>query len=1508
MPDYRALINRAIQNNLTLTIRYRNRMGEVREHEIQPLKWKNQWLFEARLLNTDSTLTFNINNILACREDGGQFVMSPNSKDSPPSAKSPAAMETTRTYGSTARPLRVARKTTAADSPTPAPQVNAITSPESWGALVTYLRNCLVRENLQQFVIENHDNIVPLPTDERHEWLEVYHGRKAWEVPQLAFLGGRQGDEPQGQLPYVQFINEKVQNRRQLCLGQHFLVLDHNKIVPLLYVPLSVERKERIVEKDSIVASRPFYLLSPESLEVSYAALKEMGLSEEEIEAFLAELEPLGGDYDAVEQAVLNKIAELLDFEPPQVDTEIIAGTIYRGLSLFAVSDSSATINLLLELSDLAKTGEWAKIPEALRLLLNSVPAHTLAADDAPHQDDLFVTPLYPNQIQALHAARSEPVLVVTGPPGTGKSQLVLNLLVDAFLRGERVLFASRNNQAVNVVMNRLTETLKFPGAVRVGNRQYLREAVQRMRQALNEIGTTATQSPPRLKDEVDATWVACRAALDDMRADEENLKTVRDLKGRLASYREERALYLRRLPPDLQALFDPAQPLPRLPRRDAEDLERELSDLLITALRLAEQQQTLKSHLAVRLEFTPPEESPIPQHPLVAALHAARQYHGESTAWLDLAPTPEPLAQERTLVQHWLNLIGRIEAEGQISALTRTLNDLQQEQQKAWSRLHHIGDDETPARLESLPAEVIQRIETTAAATLTLATDAVEGRMPWWWRLVNRLSGNGLIKRAGRALAQVLAPLPLPALTAALPTLTPDDLRTWAEDALTWAHLARLTQQIHQTQAALAAAQAETEHYRAALPAAGEALLADLAGVFDPYQPTGLRFDPTPLKQDLTAALATLDQLQAALTRLAEQLNDLIGRNRRGLVALKQLAASPACAVSRLWRFDGFEHPQDAVQAVQDWLNFLRAWDVESLCRDDQAKLEQLGEEEHIIQRLSATQERLFTLSQQVLRAVWLKQVCDLPNEVIKQVSQYVTALETLNDPDLQPFEINRRELRAIVHSHFEAAQRVFPIWATTNLSARQSIPLEGALFDLVVIDEASQCDIASALPLLFRAKRIAIIGDPQQLRHVATIQANVHQDVAQKIGIDLSAYNYLKQSLYDLAERSIGTQPGVILLNEHYRSDERIITFSNQNFYQERLQIKTDLRRRYRDPEFTVRWGGVYWLDVPAGDLMHRGSSWGNPTESEAVFQLIARIRERLQTRGLERDISLGVVTPFRLQADHLQNYLQTLDGAITVGTAHTFQGDEKDIILFSTVIGPGIEEGTLNWLHNTENLLNVAVTRARLALFVIGDYEFCARALPEAHPFRKLADYVHQRGRVHRDPAALLEAHTPFEIVGLRTDPSDPETTRATLRRFLTSCQDYIDWMDPYFNDRVFDLLLDVFQEGAPRVRSVRLLTAREQTQPRDPHPPQITPEKYATTRAALAHKGVWLEFRLLGRRDMPHDRFFYSVGRAVNMPPFDAAYGKHIRLSEYTLSTTDRSLFETYWQQAEEISRP
>jgi hypothetical protein len=137
--------------------------------------------------------------------------------------------------------------------------------------------------------------------------------------------------------------------------------------------------------------------------------------------------------------------------------------------------------------------------------------------------------------------------------------------------------------------------------------------------------------------------------------------------------------------------------------------------------------------------------------------------------------------------------------------------------------------------------------------------------------------------------------------------------------------------------------------------------------------------------------------------------------------------------------------------------------------------------------------------------------------------------------------------------------------------------------------------------------------------------------------------------------------------------------------------------------------------------------------------------------------------------------------------------------------------------------------------------------------------------------------------------------------TLRRLITSCNDFIWWMDPYFQNNLFELFYDVFQDPV-KIRQIRLLATREQAQAPEKGKPQLSQEKAITLQQKLQEKGVHLELRLLPKKEMPHDRYFYSQGVSLNMPPFGGAYGDHKQISEYTLSKTAPSFFEKFWDQA------
>ena len=133
-----------------------------------------------------------------------------------------------------------------------------------------------------------------------------------------------------------------------------------------------------------------------------------------------------------------------------------------------------------------------------------------------------------------------------------------------------------------------------------------------------------------------------------------------------------------------------------------------------------------------------------------------------------------------------------------------------------------------------------------------------------------------------------------------------------------------------------------------------------------------------------------------------------------------------------------------------------------------------------------------------------------------------------------------------------------VLPVWAVTNLSARTNLPLKPGLFDLVVIDEASQCDVASALPLLVRGKRALIIGDQKQLIHITSLSRGRERIIAQRRGLEdrqAGEFSYRDRSCFGLASSRVNGAP--IFLDLHFRSHPGIVGFSNEHFYGGELEL---------------------------------------------------------------------------------------------------------------------------------------------------------------------------------------------------------------------------------------------------------------------------------------------------------------------------------------------------------------
>ena len=271
------------------------------------------------------------------------------------------------------------------------------------------------------------------------------------------------------------------------------------------------------------------------------------------------------------------------------------------------------------------------------------------------------------------------------------------------------------------------------------------------------------------------------------------------------------------------------------------------------------------------------------------------------------------------------------------------------------------------------------------------------------------------------------------------------------------------------------------------------------------------------------------------------------------------------------------------------------------------------------------------------------------------------------------------------------------FPGWASTNRALCEVLPTSPALFDVVVIDEASQCDLALAGVALMRGKRAVVVGDPNQLRHVCFLSRTREQAYCVKNELDEAEQRrfHFRRSLFDVAADAV-EQQHFYLLDEHFRSHPHIINFSNQKFYDGDLKIMTG---RPGSLESAIELREVKGRREPDSSV--------NLAEVDDTVQQMVQIVESHQGG---KPLSIGVVSPFREHADEIQRRLietftsdVILRHGMTVGTAHALQGDEKDVVIMTTSIDNDSHRGSLQFLE-TPNLFNVAITRAKRLLVVV------------------------------------------------------------------------------------------------------------------------------------------------------------------------------------------------------------
>ena len=269
----------------------------------------------------------------------------------------------------------------------------------------------------------------------------------------------------------------------------------------------------------------------------------------------------------------------------------------------------------------------------------------------------------------------------------------------------------------------------------------------------------------------------------------------------------------------------------------------------------------------------------------------------------------------------------------------------------------------------------------------------------------------------------------------------------------------------------------------------------------------------------------------------------------------------------------------------------------------------------------------------------------------------------------------------------------------------------LDGMKFGTLFIDEAAQALEAACWIPVRRATRVILAGDHCQL------PPTIKSVAAMKGGLDKT-----------LMQRIVGRKPeAVTLLKMQYRMNEAIMRFSSDWFYHGEVEAAPMVKYRgILDLDKAIEWKDT------SGDTSHEqfvGDNFGRINKEEAQLTLLtlAEYFVRIgRQRIIDERIDVGIISPYRAQVQYLRHLIKKTDfykpfrKIIAVNTVDGFQGQERDIIVISMVRSN--EEGQIGFLRDLRRM-NVAITRARMKLIILGDSATLTR-----HPFyRRLKEYI-------------------------------------------------------------------------------------------------------------------------------------------------------------------------------------
>ncbi len=968
--------------------------------------------------------------------------------------------------------------------------------------------------------------------------------------------------------------------------------------------------------------------------------------------------------------------------------------------------------------------------------------------DDHYHPRDVFCPrSADSSQLAAVMAAAAGHDFVLEGPPGTGKSQTITNIIAHCLAHGKRVLFVAEKRAALDVVHRRLREEGLEPFCLQLhSNKTGKADVLAQFELSLKEVASAPPADWARRAEEL----AQLRAALNHPpralhRCHPSGLSAY-DCLDYLLPRQDEPTV---RLTETAALLETPAEALEHLRRvvRLAQERSRPLLPLAGHALAWLGCQEWSPAWAERSLERLRQLGARVP-----AAAAAALDLHiwlgrkaGPSSradlvhlaALAELLPT-KVVAGPGLVTQPWSTVAPQLDRWCALG------------QERAGLREQLAGYDEP--RLLALDLDGLQARHDSA-------------REAWapvrWWRLRGVCQQLGLSRTDSRApaaesLVQVLPAArrlrQINAVFAADAAVGPSILGpAWNQGEPDPTALVSVRQWSERLQLGLVAVAGDDLAWLAHLRSLLGALLAEGPAASGPDTAigrrwTGFREAWTAFDHTLSDVTADLQLRRAALDAEVDHLPavaELVTRVSAAWPKIREWCSwqkirHEACA---LGAGPVIERREEAGGEALDLpalfeRSFRRALLFASL-EDEPVLREFFGREhEERIERFRELDERMAVLTRAVIR------------------SRLAAAVPGEGSPDTGPKaeigllrkEIGKRmrhlPVRQLLARIPHLLPRLKPCVLMSPLSVAQYLEINHELFDVVIFDEASQIPVWDAVGAIARGRQLIVVGDPKQLppTQFFTTQGETEED-------DRGPEEY--QDLESILDELLSHQLRHKRLQWHYRSrHEGLIAFSNRQYYENDLLTF---------PSAATGGGGVRFHHLPDARY-DKGNTRTNRLEAQALVQtLIGRLT---QAEGPRR--SFGVVTFSQAQQELVENLLDEerrrrpeievhfgddppVEGEpVFVKNLENVQGDERDVILFSIGYGPdehgkvSMNFGPLN-RDGGERRLNVAITRAKHEVLVFSGLRGDQIDLSRTRA-RGVRDLKHFLDYAERGPSAL------------------------------------------------------------------------------------------------------------------------------------------------------------------------